>query len=96
LTANQIGRQRRQLVIVIVRPAIFNRDVPAFDESGFGQAIAERGDKVRGTGCRRAPEKTDHRHRWLLRARAASGHATAAPPMSVMNSRPLTASASRA
>ena len=34
---------------------------------------------------RRRIEKPDHRHRSLLRARAASGHAAAAPPSSVMN-----------
>src|SRR5215813_12028670 len=37
-------------------------------------------------------EHSDHRHRWLLCARAANGHADA-PPTSVMNSRRFTASA---
>jgi hypothetical protein len=32
-------------------------------------------------------EKSDHRHRRLLRARAAIGHAAAAPPNKVMHAR---------
>jgi hypothetical protein len=37
---------------------------------------------------RRTVEKTDHRHRRCC-ARAASGHTTAVPPSSVINSRRL-------
>ena len=39
---NQIGRQFRQPLIVIVRPAEFDRDIAAFDESGFAQTSEER------------------------------------------------------
>ena len=87
LTANQIGRQCRQSVVLILRPAIFDRYVLAFDIAGFSQALAERGQDV--ADCPGA---------LVLRkpitgiagccARAASGHA-AAPPRSVMNSRRL-------
>ena len=47
LTANQIGRQRRQPIILALRPAVFDRDVPALDIAGFAQALAERGQYIR-------------------------------------------------
>ena len=31
--ADQFGRQRRQPIVLIVRPAVFDRDVPALDDS---------------------------------------------------------------
>src|SRR5436309_9417235 len=48
---------------------VFDRNVLALDEASFFQALAERGDEVRGFGERRAAEKPGHRHRRLLRAR---------------------------
>ena len=47
-TANQIGRQRRQTVMVIVGPAILNRHILSFDESGLVQTLAERSDEAVG------------------------------------------------
>jgi hypothetical protein len=41
----------------------------ALDESGLLQPLSQRGDRLRKADFRRAPEKTDHRHRRLLRAR---------------------------
>ena len=75
LTADQIGRQRRQPIILPIGRAEFDRHVPALDEAGFAQALAECGQ------CLRAPrgrgvEEPDHRHRRLLRARGAA----ATPP----------------
>jgi hypothetical protein len=55
--------------MLFIGPAILNRHIPSFDESGIAQALAERSDKVCGAGGRRAPEKTNHRHCRLLRAR---------------------------
>jgi len=46
LTADKIGRQCRQTVTVILRPAILNRHVPTLDKSGFAQALVECCDKV--------------------------------------------------
>ena len=73
LTANQVGRQRRQSIQLIVGPAILDRDVLALDEAGLLQALAE---------CR-ADDPRTHRAMRLLRnpitgiagccARAASG-----------------------
>src|SRR4029079_3811533 len=63
----QIGRHCRQPIELIVRPAILHADILAFDESGLVQALPERIDKMRGTGCRRAPKKSDHWHCRLFR-----------------------------
>jgi hypothetical protein len=38
LTANQIGSQRGQAIVLTLRPAVFDRNVPAFDKAGFGQS----------------------------------------------------------
>ena len=86
LTADQIGRQRRQPVVLTLRPAVFDRDVLALDEAGFLQALAERRHDVR---VRRAivPLRNPITGIAGCCARAASGHAAAAPPSSVMNSR---------
>ena len=88
LPANQIGRQCRQPIELIFRPAVFDRDVLALDIAGLFEALAESRD----SGSRDCAQAI-----WLLRnpitgiagccARAASGHAAAAPPSSVMNSR---------
>src|SRR5262249_43538954 len=40
--AYKIGRQFRQSIKVIVRPAVFDRDVAALGVAGFAQAFAER------------------------------------------------------
>ena len=60
---------RRQSIVLALRPAIFDRHVPALDIAGFAQALAERGEP--GSVCfgRRAVQEPDHRHRRLLRAR---------------------------
>ena len=75
------------MVLVIGEP-VFDRDVAPFDVTRFGQTSAECLREVRPVvACERAQE-SHHWHRRLL-ARAASGHAAAAPPMSVMKSRRL-------
>ena len=56
------------------------------DVAGFTNALPECRQIARTIGRRRTVEEPDHRHRRLLRPRAASGH-VAAPPSSVMNSR---------
>ena len=86
LAANQIGRQRRQAIILTLRPAVFDADIAVFDIAGVVQALAERRQIVRSRPGRIAVEEPDHRQRRCC-ARAASGHAAAAPPRRVMNSR---------
>src|SRR6266516_7474145 len=43
LPAHELRRQRRQSIVVGASPAVFDRDVPSFDEAGFLQAIMEPG-----------------------------------------------------
>jgi len=43
LTAYQIGGQRRQSIILILPPAVFDRQILALDETGFTQTLAECG-----------------------------------------------------
>jgi len=68
--ADQFGRQRRQAIVLLLRPTIFDRDIASLDVAGFAQAMEERaqpaGVPLRG----RAAEKPDHRYGGLLRARS--------------------------
>src|SRR5215467_6873053 len=54
---------------MIIRPAIFDRDILALDIAGFIQALTERGREGHIARSCRAVEKPDHRHRRLLRPR---------------------------
>jgi hypothetical protein len=85
---DQFHGQPWQPVIVAMRPAIFDGNVLAFDEP--------QSPKPCRNAARRCMESAGDRA--LMKpitgiapccARAASGHATAAPPISVMNSRRL-------
>ena len=91
LPANQVGRQRRQTVGLILRPAIFDRDVLALDIACFLQALAECESRRVGDRQRCQPCRNPITGIAGCCARAASGHAAAAPPSSVMNSRRLAA-----
>src|SRR6516162_138607 len=66
---NRIFHKSREFIAIIFRKAIFGRDILALDIAGFLQTLAECGHEVRRVGKRRTPEKRDHRHRRLLRAR---------------------------
>jgi hypothetical protein len=39
--ADEIGCKSRQPIELIFRPAIFNRNVPAFNKASFGQALLQ-------------------------------------------------------
>src|SRR5262249_26091486 len=69
LTMNQIGGHRRQSINSALRPAIFDRHVAAFDVAGFLQGLTECSRHWLVSGRRLGVEKSDHRHRRLLRAR---------------------------
>ena len=77
------------------RPAVFDRHVLALDKACFLQALAEAAHEVRAR-----PRATCWRNPITgiagCCARAASGHAAAAPPRSVMNSRRFMGDASTA
>ena len=47
LTVNEIGRQCRQSIILIFRPAEFDRHILALNETRLSQTLAECSDKMR-------------------------------------------------
>jgi hypothetical protein len=89
LAGNQLREKRGQPLIVSVRPAVLDDDIPSFLITEIAQAGAECfsafGQTVRSCKPRNPTRKT------LVPccARASSGHAIVAPPRSVMNSRRL-------
>src|SRR5262249_7888329 len=52
-----------------VGPGILDSEITTFDEACLGESLAEPVDHVLGPRRRGVPEKPDHRHRRLLRAR---------------------------
>src|SRR5271169_842698 len=70
LTADQIGRQIRQSIVMALSPTVFDRDVLALDVANLVQGPPESdqaGGDIVGL-LRAAAEIANHRHR-LLRAR---------------------------
>ena len=67
--ANQLSGKRWQPVVLALRPTEFNRDVLTLDKASLTQAAPERFHKWYVRSGRRAVEKSNHRHRRLLRAR---------------------------
>jgi hypothetical protein len=68
-TPHQIGRQVREPTVVAVRPAEFDYDVAALGITDFSKALSERRQKT-GVRLRKARmEKSNDRHRGLLRVR---------------------------
>ena len=41
LLMDQIGRQCRQPIVLLIRPAIFDGDIPTLDKARFAQTLAE-------------------------------------------------------
>ena len=69
LSANQIGHQCRQAIVLALQPVVLDCHVLAFDGAGFVEAFAERGRIARVGIGRSVSDKPDHRHRRLLCAR---------------------------
>jgi hypothetical protein len=69
LAANQVGGQRGQPIVLIVRKALLERHRPSLDIAGRAEALADRRRQLRKSFGRSAVEEPDHRHRGLLRAR---------------------------
>src|SRR5262249_61048087 len=63
------GPQLRLPIDLIVGPAVGNRHVLALDVAGLLQTQAKCAQTVRLRIRRCGGEETNHRHRWLLRAR---------------------------
>src|SRR5262249_57481852 len=65
-TGAQLGRERRQPVVIIIRPTILHRDVLAVDVTGFLQAAIEC-SKLLAPGSGRATVKeSNDRPPWRL------------------------------
>ena len=87
LATNQIGGERGQPIVLAVGPAVFNRDIFAFDIARLFQAALECAHERTPLGGGRAAEESDHRHRGLLcapparpRRRACQSQHELAPP----------------
>jgi hypothetical protein len=82
--ADQIGGEFRQPIGLIVRRAVFDRQIAAFNVAHFAQPFAECPQSAAGSG---SPTKRNPTTGIAGRcALARTGHA-AAPPRNVMNSR---------
>jgi hypothetical protein len=62
LPTNEIGRQPRQTIRLIVAPAIVDGNVLALDKSGLLQALLERDYKMFRARSRCTAEESDHGH----------------------------------
>src|SRR5262245_63849444 len=69
LATNQIGRQLRQAVGLVVSEAVYDRHVLALNEALLLQALTEFAQALSKPVSRGAAEEPDHRHRRLLRPR---------------------------
>src|SRR5262249_1460658 len=70
VTVHQLGRERRKARVVVVRPAVFDGDVPAFDITGLTQSVA-KGRRIEGiSGRRRAVQEA---YSWKGRRLSAGG-----------------------
>src|SRR5262249_20445013 len=69
LSANQIGHQRRQAIVVALQPVVLDCHVLALDGAGFVESFTECGDIARVGIGRPVSDKPDYRHSRLLRAR---------------------------
>src|SRR5262249_29561303 len=69
LTAYQVSCEVGQSIILILRPAVLDRHILAFDVPAFADALPECGHKTCSVGGRPAAKEPDYRHPGLLRAR---------------------------
>src|SRR5215467_7506755 len=69
LTTGQIGYQCRQTIVLPLRPAVHDRYVLALDEARVLQAPMKSAQLVHPSDRRCAMEKSNYRHRRLLRTR---------------------------
>jgi hypothetical protein len=69
-TADEFSRHGREALVLALRPAKLDRDVPALCKASFVQAAAKRGEQSCGRPFGQRAEISDHRHRRLLCARS--------------------------
>src|SRR5262245_15667735 len=92
-TADKVGHERRQAVVLAAEPAVLDGHVLALYVAGFAEAFTERACMAGGAIERPTADKAEHRHGLLLRARRERprGRATEqryerAPPHSITSS----------
>src|SRR5262249_8826297 len=68
-TLRRIGGERRQPLVIALRPAVFDRNVAALDETRPIEALTECGQDEVQVARPQTAEESNHRHRRLLRAR---------------------------
>src|SRR5262249_13431239 len=78
VTVNQIGRERRQSVVLTFRPAILDCHVLTFGEPALPEALTECCQRIGGLAWRAAAEEANHGHRRLLRSRSERPHGSRA------------------
>jgi hypothetical protein len=69
LAPNQFTSECRQLIKLVLGPAVFDCDVLALDQAAVLEALTKCAEQMRVGGGRCAVEEADDRHRRLLRAR---------------------------
>src|SRR5262245_56488500 len=78
MTADEIIGECGQSIVLAIAPAVLDRRILALDIAGFAQAPTESGYAGGECYSRSAVEKTNHRHRRLLRPRRARPRGRAA------------------
>src|SRR5262245_53724090 len=68
LSADQIGHQRREAIVLTIQIVVLDRYVLTFDVAGLVEAFAKRGRIACVRIGRPVSDKPNHRERWLLRA----------------------------
>ena len=69
LTPDQISRQLRQTLMLVIRPTKFNSNILAFDIASLRQTLTQPGYIVRVTVSYASMQEADRRNCCLLRAR---------------------------
>src|SRR5262249_26121251 len=69
LPPNQVGRERRQSIVLKFCPAVFDREISPFDKAAFVQASDERFRHICRFPRRSCAEVTNRRDSRLLRMR---------------------------
>src|SRR5262245_37377649 len=71
LPSNQVGRERRQSIVLKLCPAVFDREISPFDKAAFVQASDERIRHISRFPRRPCAEVANRRDSGLLRERSA-------------------------
>src|SRR6516162_521119 len=69
MAANEVSHHFLQLIVSARQPVVLDRHVLAFGVASFGQTFAERGHITHDGFWCCGVDKSDHRHRRLLRTR---------------------------